>query len=80
MTEEATAIGGLSCSFLYGQPYEKGKVHIGTEKKWGDRVLLYSSGLILGFRPASERQCYFVTTSLIGWVQARICETSLLLI
>ena len=26
--------------------------------------------LILGLRPANERRCYFVTTSLIGWVQA----------
>ena len=30
-----------------------------------------ASGLILGLRPANERQCYFVTTSLIGWVQAK---------
>ena len=28
------------------------------------------TGLILGFRPAKERRCYFVTTSLIGWAQA----------
>ena len=28
------------------------------------------AGLILGLRPANERLCYFVTTSLIGWVQA----------
>ena len=28
------------------------------------------TGLILGFRPANERWRYFVTTSLIGWVQA----------
>ena len=27
-------------------------------------------GLILGLRPANESRCYFVTTSLIGWVQA----------
>ena len=27
-------------------------------------------GLILGLHPANERRCYFVTTSLIGWVQA----------
>ena len=27
-------------------------------------------GLILGLRPASERRRYFVTTSLVGWVQA----------
>ena len=27
-------------------------------------------GLILGLRPANERRRYFVTTSLIGWVQA----------
>ena len=27
-------------------------------------------GLILGLRPANERQRYFVTPSLIGWVQA----------
>ena len=28
------------------------------------------SGLILGLRLANERQRYFVTTSLIGWVHA----------
>ena len=28
------------------------------------------TGLIPGLRPANERQRYFVTTSLIGWVQA----------
>ena len=26
--------------------------------------------LILGLHPASERRCYFVSTSLIGWTQA----------
>ena len=29
------------------------------------------SGLVLGLRPANERRRYFVTTSLIGWVQAK---------
>ena len=29
------------------------------------------SRLILGLRPANERQRYFVTTSLIGWVQTK---------
>ena len=28
------------------------------------------AGLILGLGPANERRRYFVTTSLIGWVQA----------
>ena len=28
------------------------------------------TGLILGLRPANERRRYFVTTSLIGWLQA----------
>ena len=28
------------------------------------------TGLILGLRQANERRRYFVTTSLIGWVQA----------
>ena len=27
------------------------------------------SGLVLGLRPANERQCYKVTLSLIGWAQ-----------
>ena len=27
------------------------------------------TGLILGLRPASERWCYFITTSLIEWAQ-----------
>ena len=29
-----------------------------------------NSGLILGLHPANERRGYFVTTSLIGWVEA----------
>ena len=29
------------------------------------------SGLILGLRPVNERRCYFVTTSLVGWMQAK---------
>ena len=33
-------------------------------------IILYT-GLILGLCPANERRCYFVTTSLIGWVQAQ---------
>ena len=33
---------------------------------WLDQFL----GLILGLRPANERQGYFVTPSLIGWAQA----------
>ena len=28
-----------------------------------------TAGLILGLRPANERQHYFVMTSLIGWAQ-----------
>ena len=33
-------------------------------------ILLESNaGLILGFHPANERLHYFVTMSLIGWVQ-----------
>ena len=29
-----------------------------------------TTGLILSLCPANERWCYFVTMSLIGWVQA----------
>ena len=29
-----------------------------------------NAGVILGLRPANERQRYFVMMSLIGWVQA----------
>ena len=32
--------------------------------------LTIQSGLIIVLRPANERRCYFVTTSLIGWAQA----------
>ena len=32
---------------------------------------LLISGLILDLRPANERRCYFVTTSLFGWAQAQ---------
>ena len=31
---------------------------------------VHASGLILGLRPANERRRCFVTTSVIGWVQA----------
>ena len=31
---------------------------------------LLSTDLIYGLRPANERQCYIVTTSLIGWMEA----------
>ena len=34
------------------------------------RFQWHNAGLILGLRPANERRRYFVTTSLIGWVQA----------
>ena len=33
-------------------------------------VFFSNSGRILGLRPANERRRYFVTTSLIGWMQA----------
>ena len=41
-------------------------------KHWGIALLYvqYITGPILGLRPANERRCYFVTTSLIGWAQA----------
>ena len=37
------------------------------------------TGLILGLRSANERRRYFVTTSLIDWVQAynQLCKTNL---
>ena len=34
------------------------------------KTMCIYTGLILGLRPANERRRYFVTTSLIGWVQA----------
>ena len=42
---------------------------------WQVNLRLYHEGfvfiaeLILGLRPANERRRYFVTTSLIGWVE-----------
>ena len=38
------------------------------------------SGLILGLYPANERQRYFVTTSLIGWVKPRISPADLMVL
>ena len=35
------------------------------------RHCAYCVGMILGLRSANERRSYFVTTSLIGWVQAQ---------
>ena len=37
--------------------------------KWGACKYTAAAGLILGLRPANGRRRYFVTTSLIGWVQ-----------
>ena len=34
------------------------------------QLLPLQAGLILGLHPANERRRYFVTASLIGWVQA----------
>ena len=34
-----------------------------------NELMINNAGLILGLRPANERRCYFVTTSLIGWAQ-----------
>ena len=51
------------------------------DRKYANKITLLSltymamrygwtlSGLILGLRPANERWCYFVMTSLIGWAQ-----------
>ena len=36
----------------------------------GLALLAWNTGMILGWRPASESGRYFVTTSLIGWVEA----------
>ena len=39
-------------------------------KIWTASHVKHNSGLIIGLCPANERQRYFVTTSLIGCVQA----------
>ena len=40
-------------------------------KLWINTISRYCiAGLILVLRPANERRCYFVTTSLISWAQA----------
>ena len=46
-----------------------------------DQQLHVIPGLILGLQPANERRCYFVTTSLIGWVQTynHPCDTSVII-
>ena len=48
------------------------RLHISTTGiyTWHSRYLVIFSGLTLGLRPANERRRYFVTTSLVGWVQA----------
>ena len=38
-----------------------------NHRNWVDILF---PGLIIGLRPANERRRYFVTMSLIGWVQA----------
>ena len=39
-------------------------------QSWQEPIKGNYAGLILGLLPANERRRYFVTTSLIGWVQA----------
>ena len=47
--------------------YGSGHGNLFLENTWEESVKL--SGVILGLCPANERQRYFVTLSLIGWVQ-----------
>ena len=48
----------------------KFNLHISCEFLYVPKMIAsYNTGLMLGLRPANERRCYFVTTSLIGWVQ-----------
>ena len=56
--------GSTSLAFVQG--IYRGPVN--SPHKWP--VMQGQLGLILGLRPANERWRYFVTTSLIGWVQA----------
>ena len=64
--QQFTAI--LVLALVQRQPHATG-VRPGT-KPSGTIALAEISGMILGLRPANERRCYFVTTFLIGWVQA----------
>ena len=60
----------LKCIFLSGTYY----IFILISLKLVPKGLLHNksalAGLILGLRPANERLCYFVTTSLIGCTRA----------
>ena len=48
----------------------KGSFHVNVIQYATEQKCWYSSGLILGLRPANERRRSFVTTSLIGSAQA----------
>ena len=55
--------------FCQGELLSYSHEHVGAQTKWKPFHRQHS-GLIVGLRPANERLHYFVTTSLIGWVQA----------
>ena len=57
------SISSLQWTFDYNAAYVR--AWITSHSLW-----VYSPGLIVGLRPASERRRYFVATSLIGWAQA----------
>ena len=40
-------------------------------------ILICTTGLVLGLRPANERCCYKVTPSIIGWVQTQSQDQSM---
>ena len=52
-----------------GFPIQRQHLYI-ESRPWQLMPWAAMSGLILGLRPANERLRYFVTASLIGWVQA----------
>ena len=49
-----------------------------THAEIESRGITHYLGLIVGLCPANERRCYFATTSLIGWAQARLESAQLL--
>ena len=61
----ACQLGRMFCDLLHGN--ETGRHTLVILKV---KAEIWVTGLVLGLRPAHERRCYFVTPSLIGWVQA----------
>ena len=68
-----TIFAGDSYEFIFVHESYCVHWHLSARSEWTKSqqwCTAIKAGLILGLRPVNERRRYFLTTSLIGWVQA----------